>query len=184
MEYYFALLSRSCEKCLCCWEKSSNLPKTLASKLWWLSCYSRKNKNWNFHNFYMEVQNIPYWFLNLRHLYRHIDCKKVWVVFLDNFRTELSILAHFVIKGARIAKRTRYPILAGFLGRVWIAATTRMQTFIFQKGRTEARKSGQKSLQKHFAMYVLFLFFKRRKSLFSSSLNLLKLFHCSAQVFF
>ena len=106
---------------------------------------------------------------------------KIWDTCI--FRTELSILVHCVIKGARIAKRTRYPILAGFLGRVWIAATTRMQTFILQKGRTEARKSGQKSLQKHFAMYVLFLFFKRKKSLFSSSLNLLKLFHCSAQVF-
>ena len=102
----------------------------------------------------MEVQINPCSFLNPRHPYRHIDCKM-------NFRTELTILGHCVIKGARIAKRTRYPILAGFLGRVWIAATTRMQTFILQKGRTEARKSGQKSLQKHFAMYVLFTFYEK-----------------------
>jgi hypothetical protein len=33
-----------------------------------------KNKYSNFHNFFLEAQNNPYTFLNLRHLYLFLQC--------------------------------------------------------------------------------------------------------------
>ena len=42
----------------------------LSSKFWWGSkLFGQENKNSHFHNFFLEVQNNPYEFLNLRHLY-------------------------------------------------------------------------------------------------------------------